>query len=70
MFGKIASELLLKESEEPQKMSVTTPGAMRIVSCAQPHILPPGKLKIPLTIEIEGVAKNLAINLVINLENV
>jgi len=70
MFGKIASELLLKESEEPQKMSATTPGAIRIISCAQPHILPPGKLKIPLTIEIEGVAKNLAVNLVINLENV
>ncbi len=70
VFGKIASELLLKESEEPQKMSATTPGAMRIISCAQPHILPPGKLKIPLTIEIEGVVKNFAINLVINLENV
>ncbi len=70
VFGKIASELLLKEPEEPRKMGAPTPGPLRIISCAQPHILPPGKLTIPLTIEIEGVEKNLAVNLVINLENV
>ncbi len=70
MFERVTSELLLKESGQPQKMNVTAPGAMRILSCAQPHILPPGKLKIPLTIGVEGVEKNFAINLVINLENV
>lgn len=69
VFEKIKSGLTVKATEEPQKASPATPGKIKIISCAQPHIFPLGKLKIPLTVEIEGVAKGLSINLVINLEN-
>jgi signal recognition particle receptor subunit beta len=70
MFEKIRPEPVLKTEVEPQKVEPTTPEKMRIVSCGQPHVFPPGSLKIPLTIEIEGIEKSFSINLVINLEQV
>jgi hypothetical protein len=69
MFAKIAAGPLVKETEGPQRMIPPSQGEMRIISCAEPQILPPGRLRIPLRIEIDGLAKGFPINLVINLEN-
>jgi hypothetical protein len=68
MFEKIKPEPVLKSEEEPQKIIPATPEKMRIISCGQPRVFPPSSLKIPLTIEMEGLRKSFSINLVINLE--
>ncbi|MFH1757389.1 MAG: hypothetical protein ABH969_05015, partial [Pseudomonadota bacterium] len=70
MFEKTRPEPVLKTEVEPQKVEPATPEKMRIVSCGQPHVVPSGSLKIPLTIEIEGIERSFPINLVINLEQV
>lgn len=69
MFEKIKPGPNLKGTEEPQKVNSAIPEKMRIISCGQPRILPPGKLRIPLTLGIEGITKSFSINLEINLEN-
>jgi signal recognition particle receptor subunit beta len=40
----------------------------RIVSCGQPRILPPHSVQIPLTMEIDGLAKRFSINIAIDIK--
>jgi signal recognition particle receptor subunit beta len=40
----------------------------RIISCGQPRILPPHSIQIPLTMEIDGLAKSFSVNIAINIK--
>ncbi len=70
LFGKVGSEPPVKEAEEPQKITPTSLGEMRLISCGEAYMDPAGRLRIPLTLEIEGAAKSFSINLLIHIENV
>lgn len=69
-FAKKVPEQIHKTEEEPRKTTAVVPGKMRIISCGQPRISSPSSLKIPLTIEIDGIGKSFSMKLEINLEQI
>jgi signal recognition particle receptor subunit beta len=68
IFERIRPEPVLTSQEKPLQAIPVNPGKMQITSCGQPHVFTTGGLRIPITIAIEGVEKEMKINLVINLE--
>lgn len=57
-----------KAEKEEEEMIPAVKEKLRILSCGQPRISTPSSLEIPLTLEVDGLGKNLTFNLGIKLE--
>jgi len=68
ILDKKKVEPLPKPDEEQEKKISAAKEKMRILSCGQPRISSPSSLEIPLTLEIDGLGKNLSFILTIKLE--